>query len=219
MAVTWLASSGAVGYTVTALGRDGDAKTCTTDDTSCDLPNMHCAQTYEITVTPFSETCEGFQSTAFTFIAGVENKYRSGKLLKDIYILKSAPLAALTLKTPVSRTVLNNKSPPPSLSLYLPPLSLPHLGPCPPTEVQTSLQCESNVGSVSWVAAPTSKMYIATATDQDGHAHTCITNGTAGCSFSDLKCGETYNVSVVTMERGCQSEPSAPVTLKACERR
>ncbi|XP_071200535.1 mucin-3B [Salvelinus alpinus] len=157
VAVTWLASSGAVGYNVTALGRDGDAKTCTTDDTSCDLPNMHCAQTYEITITPFSETCKGFQSTAFTFIAG----------------------------------------------------------PCPPTEVQTSLQCESNVGSVSWVAAPTSKMYIATATDQNGHAHTCITNGTAGCSFSDLKCGETYNVSVVTMERGCQSEPSAPVTLKA----
>ena len=84
MVVTWLASSGAVGYNVTALGRDGDAKTCTTGDTSCDLPNMHCAQTYEITITPFSETCKGFQSTAFTFIAGMENKYRSGKLHKDI---------------------------------------------------------------------------------------------------------------------------------------
>uniref|UniRef100_A0A8B9HN00 Fibronectin type-III domain-containing protein n=1 Tax=Astyanax mexicanus TaxID=7994 RepID=A0A8B9HN00_ASTMX len=68
--VSWLASPGVVGYNVTALAHDGDAKFCQTSTTSCQLPNMHCAQTYDIVVTPFSSTCGGFPSSTFTFSAG-----------------------------------------------------------------------------------------------------------------------------------------------------
>ena len=70
--VSWLASSGAVGYNVTARGGDGDIKHCSSSNTSCQLPNMHCAQTYEIVVTPFSETCKGFDSHPLTYIAGTK---------------------------------------------------------------------------------------------------------------------------------------------------
>ncbi|XP_012990390.2 uncharacterized protein LOC105029012 isoform X2 [Esox lucius] len=157
LAVTWQASPGPVAYNVIAQGNDGDNRKCITNNTSCDLPNMHCGQTYEITVTPFSETCKGFDSAAFTFNAG----------------------------------------------------------PCPPIEVWTALQCEDNIGSVSWVAARTAEMYIATATDQNGHAYNCSTSGTTSCSFGGLQCGKTYAVSVLTMDRGCLSEPSPPVTLKS----
>lgn len=72
-AVSWLHSPGAVSYTVTAQGRDGDIKQCTTNSTHCQLPNMHCAQTYVITVTPFSNRCKGSDSYPHTYIAG---KYR-----------------------------------------------------------------------------------------------------------------------------------------------
>lgn len=89
-------------------------------------------------------------------------------------------------------------------------------GPCPPTDVSVSLECEGNVGTVSWVASATADSYIATATGEDGHIHTCDSNGTS-CSFTDLHCGESYAVSVVTLERGCQSEPSQPVTLRTGE--
>lgn len=69
-AVTWQHTSGAVSYKVMAIGRDGDVKQCTTNDTSCHLPNMHCAQTYVITVTPFSDRCKGFDSNPLSYIAG-----------------------------------------------------------------------------------------------------------------------------------------------------
>ncbi|XP_041914101.1 uncharacterized protein LOC121678548 [Alosa sapidissima] len=153
--VSWVGTPGAVGYNVTAQGRDGDARHCHSSDTSCHLRNMHCAQTYDITVTPFSETCAGFHSTTLTFVTG----------------------------------------------------------PCPPTDVSVSLECEGNVGTVTWVAVETADSYIAMATGQDGHNHTCDSNGTS-CSFTDLHCGESYAVTVVTLERGCQSEPSQPVTLR-----
>jgi len=68
--VSWLASGGAVRYEVVALGRDGDSKQCNTTGTTCSLPNMHCAETYSITVTPYSNTCVGFTSTPLIYIAG-----------------------------------------------------------------------------------------------------------------------------------------------------
>lgn len=69
-AVSWQHSSGAVSYKVLANGRDGDVKECTTNGTSCLLPNMHCAETYVIMVTPFSEYCKGFNSYPHSYIAG-----------------------------------------------------------------------------------------------------------------------------------------------------
>ncbi|XP_034066039.1 uncharacterized protein LOC117542456 [Gymnodraco acuticeps] len=69
-AVSWQLSPGAVHYNVKAIGRDGDAKECNTNSTSCLIPNMHCAQIYLITVTPFSDGCQGMYSYPHTYIAG-----------------------------------------------------------------------------------------------------------------------------------------------------
>ncbi|CAL8396350.1 unnamed protein product [Boreogadus saida] len=67
--VSWLASAGATRYDVQALGRDGDSLNCTTNTTTCSLPSMHCAVTYTLTVTPYSDTCRGFASTPIEYIA------------------------------------------------------------------------------------------------------------------------------------------------------
>ncbi|KAG5847415.1 hypothetical protein ANANG_G00125810 [Anguilla anguilla] len=154
--VTWDGSEGAVAYNATALGRDGDTRSCRTVDTSCHLPGMRCGQTYDITVTAYSETCGGFHSTAFVFTAG----------------------------------------------------------PCPPSNVVVALECDDNIGLVSWQPALLAESYLASATGVDGHTHTCVSNSTS-CFFTDLHCGETYSVTVVTIERGCQSEPSAAQVLKS----
>lgn len=69
-AVSWEHSASAVSYSVKAVGRDGDLKRCATNSTSCLLPNMHCSQTYIITVTPFSMRCEGRESLPYTYNAG-----------------------------------------------------------------------------------------------------------------------------------------------------
>ncbi|KAK9519631.1 hypothetical protein VZT92_022346 [Zoarces viviparus] len=156
--VSWLQSPSAVSYEVMAQGRDGDVKQCTTNDTSCLLPNMHCAQTYVITVIPFSERCKGSDSSPHSYIAG----------------------------------------------------------PCPPTDVDVSLQCVSNVGHVTWTTAPQADLYVATALPSavDEQNHTCTSNGTS-CSLTNLNCGETAVITVVTIERGCTSEPSLPLTFQS----
>lgn len=57
-------------------------------------------------------------------------------------------------------------------------------------------------------------MFVATATGPDGHTSVCSSNSSLWCDFTDLHCGETYNVTVATVDRGCQSEPSADVQLR-----
>ncbi|XP_077060714.1 uncharacterized protein fndc7b [Siphateles boraxobius] len=154
--VSWEGSPGAVAYNVTAVGRDGDVRHSIVNGTSCQLPNMHCSQTYDIVIIPFSETCAGFPTTPYTFSAGS----------------------------------------------------------CPPSQVEVSLQCSGNVGLVNWTATTNAEMYIATAKGLNGHTHTCSSNGTS-CTFSELHCGENYTVTVSTVERGCQSQPSTPVNLRS----
>lgn len=61
-------------------------------------------------------------------------------------------------------------------------------------------------------------MFIATATADDGHTHNCSTNHSNSCNFTDLHCGETYAVTVVTVDGGCPSEPSSAVELRTGER-
>ncbi|XP_006797927.2 uncharacterized protein LOC102776891 [Neolamprologus brichardi] len=156
-AVSWQHSLSAVSYSVKAVGRDGDLKRCATNSTSCLLPNMHCSQTYIITVTPFSMRCEGRESFPYTYNAGS----------------------------------------------------------CPPTNVHMSLQCDGNVSHVTWDPALRADLYLATTAPSltDKHIHNCSSNGTS-CSLTDLPCGETVVVTVVTIERGCTSQPSVPFTLE-----
>uniref|UniRef100_A0A3P8XZQ8 Fibronectin type-III domain-containing protein n=2 Tax=Esox lucius TaxID=8010 RepID=A0A3P8XZQ8_ESOLU len=153
--ITWVRNPRSVSYNVIVLGEDGDSKNCHTNDTSCQVPDLHCGTIYNITVTPFSRTCSGVASTAYTFNAGS----------------------------------------------------------CAPTDVIVSPQCNSNMSTVSWTAVAGADMYVATATDNNGHSDTCSTNST-GCSFTALRCAQTYNVTVVTVYRGCASDPSPNVELR-----
>ncbi|RVE73628.1 hypothetical protein OJAV_G00033020 [Oryzias javanicus] len=155
--VSWQPSPGAVSYHVKAAGRDGDMKECIVNGSSCLLPNMHCAQTYIITVTPSSNQCIGLDSQPYAYFAG----------------------------------------------------------PCPPTNIQASLQCNGNVGHVTWDAALRAEQYIVKTLPSvmDKHTHICSSNGTS-CSLTDLHCGETVAITVATKERGCWSNPSTPLFLK-----
>ncbi|KAJ8376161.1 hypothetical protein SKAU_G00067410 [Synaphobranchus kaupii] len=153
--VTWAPTSGAVSYSVDALGKKGDTKFWQSTNTSCVLPMMQCGEEYAITVTPYSETCSGFASEAIVYTAG----------------------------------------------------------PCPPNNVEVTLECEGNIGSVSWESVIGAEMYLATARAEYGHEHTCNSTSTS-CSFTDLLCGETYSITVVTYMRGCYSDPSPGKNLK-----
>lgn len=70
--VSWVGSPSAMRYNVTLAGQGGHTHHCQTNSTSCRLPEIHCGETYGITVTPYSETCAGHPSTVYTFKAGAE---------------------------------------------------------------------------------------------------------------------------------------------------
>lgn len=72
--------------------------------------------------------------------------------------------------------------------------------------------------TVSWSQVAGSQTFVAKATANDGHNYTCISNSSNSCNLTDLHCGENYTVTVVTVDGGCWSEPSAAVVLKTGNR-
>lgn len=70
--VSWVGSPSATRYNVTMTGQDGHAHHCSTNSTSCQIPHIHCGETYGIVVTPFSDTCAGNPSAIYSFKAGAE---------------------------------------------------------------------------------------------------------------------------------------------------
>ena len=88
-------------------------------------------------------------------------------------------------------------------------------GPCPPSNVSVSASCGGS--TVFWSPVPGAGIYIATATAHDGRSQTCNSSVANSCSFTDLRCGENYSVSVVAADRGCHSAPSPAVELKTGE--
>lgn len=79
--------------------------------------------------------------------------------------------------------------------------------PCTPWDVATYVQCEPDMGSVSWRPSDGAYMYIATATGRDGHTHQCLTTNTT-CTWNNLHCGEEYTVVVKAKDDNCTSLPS-----------
>ncbi|MED6260228.1 hypothetical protein ATANTOWER_008551, partial [Ataeniobius toweri] len=104
--------------------------------------------------------------------------------------------------TPYSRTCTGTQSAPYSFRAGL----------CAPSNTTVSPACEDS--AISWTPVTGAEMYIATATADDGHNHTCSSNYSSSCNFTDLHCGETYAVSVVTVDQGCWSKPSSAVQLR-----
>ncbi|XP_014840249.1 PREDICTED: uncharacterized protein LOC106916456 [Poecilia mexicana] len=153
--ITWVGSPGAAGHNVTVKGRDGHTHLCHTHSSSCHVTDLHCGETYSVSVVPYSLTCTGAPSAASSFRAGL----------------------------------------------------------CPPSNVTVSPACGDS--AVSWTPVAGVELYIATATAEDGHNHTCSSNYSSSCDFADLHCGEIYTVTVVTVDRGCWSKPSAAATLRA----
>lgn len=171
-------------------GQDGHTHRFQTNATSCQLPDIHCGETYGITVTPYSDTCAGRTSAVYTFRAGAE-------IPETRYS---------TCRRKCSAQIENVKR----LTLCF------CAGLCAPRNITVSPVCEDT--TVSWSHVPGAEMFIAIATADDGHNHTCRSNHSNSCNFTSLHCGQTYAVTVVTVDRGCWSQPSSPVELKTGER-
>lgn len=99
--VSWQQSPGAVSYNVTAVGGNGDVKQCTSNTTTCLIPNMSCAQTYSITVSPFSNQYKGQDSQPFSYVSGKTTKSKKKKRRKFILKMSTIIVCILFLQAPV----------------------------------------------------------------------------------------------------------------------
>lgn len=80
--------------------------------------------------------------------------------------------------------------------------------PCAPTSVQASLVCLSNSAAVTWQSASGALSYQAEGITVDGTHMVYCNSSVTHCNLEHLLCGETYNVSVLSMDHTCSSEES-----------
>lgn len=84
--------------------------------------------------------------------------------------------------------------------------------PCPPNNVQASVHCHSNLGSVTWEASFGAVAYEVLLAGRDGHSLSCYSNDTF-CSVEALHCGVTYYTNVVAIGETLNSSLSTTALL------
>ena len=93
----------------------------------------------------------------------------------------------------------------------VPPLFLP-IEPCPPNNVEASVHCQNDIGTVSWEASIGAVGYEARLAGRDGHSLSCYTKETF-CDVEDLHCGTVYYTNVITIGETHNSSASNTVLL------
>lgn len=86
------------------------------------------------------------------------------------------------------------------------------LEPCPPNNVQTNVQCQHNLGTVTWEASFGAVEYMVILAGRDGQTLSCYTNNTF-CNVEGLNCGVTYYTSVIAIGEVSNSSSSSTVLL------
>lgn len=78
-------------------------------------------------------------------------------------------------------------------------------GPCPHSGLITTLDCDTNTALVSWTPGSGILYYNASADAfAITHQQTCSSSGPS-CNITNLRCGESYKVSVSGQGRNCRS--------------
>ncbi|KAL0158842.1 hypothetical protein M9458_046918, partial [Cirrhinus mrigala] len=80
--------------------------------------------------------------------------------------------------------------------------------PCPPTNVQSTMNCNTNSATLSWTASPNAVSYRGRASGGDSHTVTCDAT-TPGCQLNGLHCGQEYVFVVTASDGSCESPDSA----------
>ncbi|CAJ0944258.1 unnamed protein product [Ranitomeya imitator] len=83
--------------------------------------------------------------------------------------------------------------------------------PCVPVQEVPKLICYNNSATLSWGQTSGAIRYVANVTGPKD-LYSCETEDTA-CVINELKCGQTYSVTVTAISKQCSGLPSAPVTL------
>ncbi|KAI4885449.1 hypothetical protein NFI96_001413 [Prochilodus magdalenae] len=239
--IGWSGSDGSITF-VALLQGDGYSDSCSTTGTNCSLTSLRCGRAYNVTVKAVSSHCNSSYSQApgiQTVPCATQNVSASWQCANHSAVVAWSPVAGVSLygvtalgvdgdvkqcNSTTSTCQLSQMHCGQAYDITVTPyinnctgvrsaaFSF-NTGPCAPTNLSVDLQCQGNVAAASWLPAAGADSYVATATASDGHTHNCTSTSTS-CSFTDLHCGETYSISVVTLKNGCPSDSSGAVSVR-----
>ncbi|XP_067894181.1 fibronectin type III domain-containing protein 7-like [Heterodontus francisci] len=241
--VTWEPSNRTVSYTATAEGSDGHTATCTTSETNCLIPDLHCSQIYNISVLALGENCSSIQGSNYEIqtapcapdeiIVNVDcNSNRvviswgrsNGAMSYDV-TAEGSDGHTHSHNTTETRYEMLDLHCGQSYNITVTTLSYSRNGisstsvqiqtaPCIPENLKAELNCDSNAVSFSWDDTNGAKLYTVTARDSQRVTASFNTSDTKA-QIPHLQCGEYYTISVLATDNICKSPQSAVVNVHA----
>ncbi|XP_038650716.1 uncharacterized protein LOC119964794 [Scyliorhinus canicula] len=241
--VTWEPSNLTVSYTATAEGSDGHEATCTTSETHCLIPDLHCSQIYSISVLAFGANCSSIQGSSYDIwtvpcapdeiiVNVVCNSNRvvaswgrtDGAILYDV-TAEGSDGHTHSHNTTETRHEMLDLHCGQTYNITVTTLSYSRTGfsstsaqiqtaPCIPENLKAELNCDSNAVSFSWDVTDGAKLYTVTARDSQRVTASFNTSDTKA-QIPHLECGEYYTISVVATDNICKSAQSAVVNIHA----
>ncbi|XP_028666288.2 uncharacterized protein LOC114658369 [Erpetoichthys calabaricus] len=239
--VSWSQADGAEIYNVTAISSGGHQSSCTSTNVTCGVPDLQCGNKYTFSVTAISKDCLSMPSASFELetapcilngltllnqcnsssIKVVWNRTESSQLYiataegsdGSMYTCNSTKEGCNlnSVNCGTEYTIIVAATSDKCSSLRSPPSKIT-TAPCIPTDVKAFTHCESGVMDVSWSSSPFVEFYMATIMGVNGVQTSCNTSGTT-CTFADLECGQTYEVSVTASHERCSSPPTPSISF------
>ncbi|XP_063282186.1 fibronectin type III domain-containing protein 7-like [Pelobates fuscus] len=231
---SWESSIGAKSYTATFIGMDGDRTSCSTNNTSCSVSELHCGQVYNITATAYDNNCFSL-TTNITQISSAPcvptnavakvdcsenyiNVTWSPSHGAESYMVTATGKTGDTLycnTTTNGCSVMNlHCSDNYMISLIAQNkdcssdvLTVGNLDtvPCIPDNVVVDIECLTNEALVSW--QDKNSYYTVVAHDLSDNEFSCSTF-TNSCRISGLNCGQEYSFLLTAQNRLCSSSQS-----------
>ncbi|XP_059839508.1 fibronectin type III domain-containing protein 7-like [Hypanus sabinus] len=239
--VSWEPSNLTLWYTATAEGSDGHIATCTTSETNCLIPDLHCSQTYNITVLAFGETCSSLRSSHYgihtapcapdEIIANVD--CNSNRVVVSWGTTGGATSFGVTAEgsdghihshnTTETRHEMLDLHCGQSYNITITTLSYGRHGisstsvqiqtaPCIPENLTAELNCDLNTISFWWDETAGAKLYTVTVRDSQRVTALFNTSDTRA-QIQDLQCGEYYTISVLATDDICRRPQTAVVNV------
>ncbi|XP_073727799.1 uncharacterized protein fndc7rs1 [Misgurnus anguillicaudatus] len=240
--VSWNLDNGTESYSVLAVSSDGQIRNCSTSNSSCKVADLGCSKIYNFSVTATTGPCQSPASSSFQLETGpcalssivavtecqssvIQVQWQRAPGGNSLYVAtaegqdrsiiscnSSASSCNLTgVRCGMEYTIIVSASSNRCSSLRSPTYKISTV-PCQPTPVDAHTDCQTNNVSVSWQPSYVAKKYTLTVV---GRAGDVTRHCTADSNFtlSDLRCSDTYYLSVSASRDNCTSPPSTNITF------
>ncbi|XP_029473493.1 fibronectin type III domain-containing protein 7-like [Rhinatrema bivittatum] len=242
--LSWSAADGAISYTSTVTGPNGEEQGCNTTDTTCNIAGLQCGQRYNATIIAFGDQCASGVSAAAEFqTAPCVPKNVEAQIDCDTNtatLLWERASGAVSYSSSVTgprgeqhscnatETTCNITALQCGQTYNASVIALSdqcssaasattefQTAPCLPGNVGTQIDCETNTATLSWDGAAGAVSYTSILSGPNGELHSCnASEKDVSCSTEVLPCGQMYVVSVAAFGENCSSMASAAVELK-----